>query len=543
MARTQYARSMDQVIPLIQAAEDAAHEGHWTALVITFEAAPAFDPEFSVLRSNRPWLAASVALEAPVAPATPLLTSLPTFVPAITKAEYRARFEEIKKHIAQGDTYQVNFTFPMMATITSQIASDLFAFLSQPEVPPFARFLQLEDTTVLCFSPELFFNYAEGAGEKHITCRPMKGTREHGPGAEDDLRNSEKDRAENLMVVDMVRNDLGRIAIPGSIEVPSLFAIETYPTVLQMTSTVKCRSTASLVEIFKALFPCASIVGAPKIETLKLIQALEAAPRGVYTGAIGIVGPDFAEFCVAIRTMEIAENVATYSVGSGIVWDSDLEQEWQECLAKARILNPFGKGLKLVETMFSDGDIFLLERHLVRLQGSCEAFGIPYDEETVRATLAAHAAQKMRIRLTVDETGLIEATCKEATAPLAISPGAASITLSAKFASKPVQSNNPWLRHKSTYRPYFQPPFEGEDVLSFNEKGYLTEFSIGNLVIEANEGFLTPPVEDGLLPGVFRQELLDGGVVREAQLTRTDLLNAKAAYRVNSVRGWERVEF
>ncbi|MEQ1823285.1 MAG: chorismate-binding protein [Fimbriimonadaceae bacterium] len=549
MLSERYARSLDEVIPLIEEAERDAREGKWTVLVVTFDSAPAFDASYVAAPPGLDWFA--VAQTYGERPANqirvPKLTSsIPQFQAKLPQQDYLKQIQLLKQHIARGDTYQVNYTFPLECS-EDVYGADLFDLLCFPQPPPYARYLKLADQEILCLSPELFFEYTESEGEKQLRCRPMKGTRARGRGDDAEIRAelqaSEKDRAENLMVVDMVRNDLSRIAITGSVHVPQLFEIEEYPTVWQMTSTVECRSRASLVDIFRALFPCASIVGAPKIETLRIIKNTESYSRGVYTGAIGIVGPNFAEICVAIRTMVIDKAKSNYSVGSGIVWDSEGSDEWAECLAKARILEPFEDGLKLVETMFCGSEIFLLAEHLQRLKASADVFGFPFDEgHIVNRLKAIPSLNNLRVRLTLDAGGNIEIASSEVSSPPVQSPPLVS-SLRARLATRPLDSSNPWLRHKTTYRPFYEAAGGHDDVLHYNEKGHLTEFSIGNLVLDRAGVMVTPTLEDGLLAGVYRQSLLSDGAIKEARLTLEDLHKTKAAYRINSVRGWERVDF
>ena len=258
-------------------------------------------------------------------------------------SEYHGAIQEIKKQIAAGNTYQVNYTFPMTTSFSGEPWA-LFADLAMAQDGGYGAYVDTGQHVICSSSPELFFRLDGDV----LTSKPMKGTAVRGlTPLEDDenvawLQQSEKNRAENVMIVDMIRNDMGRVAETGSVQVPSLFDVERYPTVLQMTSTVTANTTASITEIFQAMYPCASITGAPKVRTMELIRELEPQARGVYTGAIGYIAPDRqAQFNVAIRTVTVdrEKETAVYNVGSGVVWDSDAQEEYEECLLKAKVLD------------------------------------------------------------------------------------------------------------------------------------------------------------------------------------------------------------
>jgi para-aminobenzoate synthetase/4-amino-4-deoxychorismate lyase len=351
------------------------------------------------------------------------------------------------------------------------------------------------------------------------------------------------------MIVDMIRNDLGRIAQPGSVNVTDLFSIERYRTLFQMTSTVTATSTASLRDTFAALFPCASITGAPKVRTMQIIRELETSPRGIYTGCIGLVRPGGdACFNVAIRTVHLDRNTgtATYGTGGGIVWDSDPDEEYRECAIKSLILNEPPPTLSLLETLRWDpGTGYrLLQRHLRRLTYSAAYFDIPADVFHIQATLEACAVDftvPHRVRLLIDQQGhpTTESFSLEDT-PLRETPDDALAPWRVTLARQPVQSRDRFLHHKTTRRAvYDEARIEGyDDVLLYNERGELTESTFCNLVVRFGDDWVTPPTSCGLLAGTYRAELLEGGRIGERVVHRSELPDADEVYLINSVRGW-----
>ena len=304
---------------------------------------------------------------------------------AVDWPAYSRAIAAIKSYIAQGYTYQVNYTMPLSASFSGDPWA-LYRDLTQSQQAQFMAYLDLGRFVICSSSPELFF-LREGL---QFMSKPMKGTARRGRTLTEDhlqmrwLQNSEKNRAENVMIVDMIRNDFGRIAEIGSVDVPELFTVERYPTLLQMTSTVSARSKATLPEIMRAMFPCASITGAPKVRTMEIIKELEPQARGIYTGSIGFITPEQqASFIVAIRTVVIdrLNNQATYGVGGGSVWDSEADQEYQEAFLKAQVLVQRQPSFELLETMrwSEDGGYYLLDLHLQRLAQSAEYFDFPFD--------------------------------------------------------------------------------------------------------------------------------------------------------------------
>src|SRR5258708_5940910 len=415
--------------------------------------------------------------------------------------------------------------------------------------PRHSAFLDCGRFVVCSASPELFFRLDRDV----LTSRPMKGTAGRGLNPEQDrekgveLRQSQKNRAENVMIVDMVRNDLGRIARIGSVQVPRLFDLERYSTVWQMTSTVTARSFATVCEILQALFPPASITGAPKARTTQIIAQLETSARGVYTGCIGYIAPGRqANFSVAIRTATIDRDTGSveYGVGGGIVWDSTSQSEYEECLLKARIVTDRPPPFSLLETLLWEPDSgwFLLDEHLRRLAAWGDYLDVPVDIATVRARLDALAgtfdAIPQRVRLVVSRDGLV--SCEAA--PLA-EPGR---RVRLALANSPVDPNDPFLYNKTTHREVYDKARAGrpdcDDVVLWNDRGEATETTIANVVIERNGRRITPPVECGLLPGVFRGHLLAGGELIEERITLDELRRASRIWVVNSVRKWREAE-
>lgn len=466
--------------------------------------------------------------------------------PAICAREYDAAIGRIKDYLKSGDTYQVNYTLPLRARFDGD-PWDFFCRLCRTQRSKYCAFVETECFALCSASPELFFSL-DGAT---LLSRPMKGTSKRGLTFEQDLnladalRHSEKNRAENIMIVDMVRNDMGRIADRGSVRVESLFDIERYPTVLQMTSTVACETSASLTDIMEALFPCASVTGAPKIRTMEIIKELEKEPRGVYTGCVGWVSPNRrAEFNVAIRTVSLDKqrSIATYGVGGGIVWDSVAEQEFEECRIKAAVLSSEARDFELLESLLWEKNkgYFLLDQHLERLERSAAYFGFAVDLSAVRRRLLEDAARmkedRYKVRLRVGEEG--DASVDWEVISQATQRERRRVTL----AREPIDPENPFLYHKTTDRAVYERAWrltpDRDDVLLWNPRGEVTESSIANVVIEKAGKRLTPPVSCGLLPGVFRAWLLERGEIEEGVVSLEDARNAQKMFLINSVRKW-----
>ncbi len=466
--------------------------------------------------------------------------------PALDFPAYAAALDRIKAAIARGDTYQANFTFPLRADFSGDPLA-LFAALSAAQRAEYGAYLDLGRFVICSASPELFFR-RDGA---RIESRPMKGTAHRGLTTADDraqidwLRHSDKNRAENVMIVDMIRNDFGRVARVGSVAVPELFAVERYPTLLQMTSTVTALTDAPLRDVLAAAFPCASITGAPKKRTMELLRDLEIGPRGVYTGAIGVVLPGRrAQFNVAIRTAVIdqARGAAVYHVGSGVVWDSDAAAEFEECRLKARVLSaPTRPPFLLLESLLwtPDEGYALRDDHLRRLADSGEYFGYPVDLAEVARWLdglADRLTAPSKVRLLVGPGGEIEVEAR----PLA--EGALPEPLRLGLAREPVSPADVWLYHKTTHRAAYAAARASrpdcDEVILWNERGELTEATTSNEVLEIDGKRWTPPVSAGLLAGTLRARLLAAGEIAERTLTPADLARADRVWFINSVRGW-----
>jgi para-aminobenzoate synthetase/4-amino-4-deoxychorismate lyase len=468
-----------------------------------------------------------------------------------SREDYLETIARIRLEIEAGNTYQVNYTIRQRA---KDVQDPWQLFLATAADAPYAAYIDCVDHAILSASPELFF---ELNGDR-LLCKPMKGTAARGMTSAEDrekrqkLYESVKDRAENVMIADMVRNDIGRIAIPGSVTAEALYDIEKYRTVWQMTSTVTASTRASVVDIFRALFPSASVTGAPKVASMKLIAALEDSPRQVYTGAIGYIAPQRrARFSVAIRTAVIDRKTHTgvYGVGGGIVWDSDAEDEYQECLNKARVLGtPVpDSGFSLLETMlwtFEDGFV-LLVAHLERLQTSAEYFDFAFDRVAIEGKLAALADTlpplgKHRVRLLLQRNGAVGIEAEPA------SQDGQSRRFRLALAMSPVNPRDPFLYHKTTRRGVYENALQAagdcDDVLLWNTDGNITESSIGNVVVKLGGKLLTPPATCGLLAGTFRQKLLRDRVIEERPISLSELADAEAIFLINSVRGWIRCD-
>jgi para-aminobenzoate synthetase / 4-amino-4-deoxychorismate lyase len=467
---------------------------------------------------------------------------------AIAKEDYSAKIHAIKQYIAAGETYQVNFT-DTVCVATKLSADQAFGALLQQQPVAYSAFLNVAGHHILSLSPELFFRI-EGV---RIVTRPMKGTMPRGMDVVEDaeatlrLQRDEKNRSEHVMIVDLLRNDLGRICAMGSVQVEDIFSVEKYETLLQMTSTVagRLRHGLSYYEIFKAMFPSGSITGAPKIRTMEIIHEMEQTPRGIYTGAIGYISPNGSStFSVAIRTLVMKDGEARMGVGGGIVADSEPSDEYRECLLKAEFLVRPPRDFQLIETMLWDGDFFLLSRHLDRLESSAEYFNFSCDRAAIAAQLIDAAIsfqpeRRYRVRLLLSATGkvTVSATRQAPDTPTGY------IRLSPERTS----STNVFLRHKTTQRKLYDSQYSEaqasgfDDTIFLNERGEITEGAISNIFIRRAGKLLTPPLSSGVLPGVFRRLLLETVADAEEQaLTLPDLESADAVFLGNSVRGlWQ----
>jgi para-aminobenzoate synthetase/4-amino-4-deoxychorismate lyase len=596
------AHTLAEVPAVLRAAEVAARNGLYAAGFVSYEAAPAFDSSL-VVRDGMPGLPlAWFAVFSPPAPIggaayaaggnVPLHPSIfslsvggadshrentkssgmlvPTdsappmgaggekqkqsWTTDTTQPEWNDGIAAIHDAIARGETYQVNYSRRLCASIEGD-AFALYERLRKAQSgTKYAAYLETGRFRVVSVSPELFF----ATRAREIVTRPMKGTARRGRWGEEDLeraeqlKGSEKERAENVMVVDLLRNDVGRIARVGSVRVPELFTVERYPTVLQMTSEVRAELAdgVGLGEIFGALFPSGSVTGAPKVQTMRHIAVLERAPRGVYCGAVGLILPGGdAVFNVAIRTLVVDGDtgVAEYGVGGGITWGSTAEGEWRETEAKAAVLDAeVPPGFELLETLrLENGDYFLRERHVQRVYASAAYFGRPCEESAVRDALdtfaVAHSEGAWRVRLRVDENGIYQVEGTPLSGALS-DFGIGTSPMPVVLAQSAVSSQDVFLCHKTTHRAVYEMhrtemPEGAFDVLLWNEAGEVTEFTIGNLVAEIEGECWTPLRTCGLLNGTLRADLLERGIIQERVLRVDDIYRATRLWLVNSVRG------
>ncbi|ATD59069.1 aminodeoxychorismate synthase, component I [Janthinobacterium svalbardensis] len=483
----------------------------------------------------------------------------------VDQAQFTQALQRIHDYIVAGDTYQVNYTYRLrFDAFGSPLA--LYARLRARQPVPYGALVMLPDgRALLSLSPELFVRHAQG----ELMARPMKGTAPAAPPEQMEenvrraaaLAHDPKNRAENLMIVDLLRNDIGRIAVTGSVKVPALFQVTRYSSVLQMTSTVQARlrEDASLFDIFQALYPCGSITGAPKRRTMEIIAELEPAPRGIYTGAIGWFDPPNAgaahavgDFCMSVPIRTLALQAAgpgglrrgEMGVGAGIVLDSDPHEEFAECQLKARFLTGLTNDFELFETLHAsraDG-CRQQERHLARLAASCTYFNFAWDADAARAALLAACAARaddipFRLRLALRQDG-----------QFTVQSGALSAlpeTVNILLAPDATTADDLFLRHKSSVRARYDAAWRaaeaqgGFDMLFFNERGELTEGGRSNVFVRLDGRWHTPPLSCGLLPGVQRAAMLADPVwdARETVITRPMLAQAEAIVVCNALRG------
>ena len=471
--------------------------------------------------------------------------------PDIREEDYRSAVDAIHRHIHEGNTYQINFTTCYRFNASADPVS-LYAMLRRRQRVSYGAYIATARNQILSFSPELFFRRTGDA----IVTRPMKGTAPRGRTTREDrdrvawLAADEKNRAENVMIVDLLRNDLGRICTTGSVAVRDMFHVETYRTVHQMTSTVTgtLRRGISHYEIFASLFPSGSVTGAPKIRSMQIINALEPHSRGVYTGAIGYFAPSGdAVFSVAIRTIVLEGGKGSMGVGSGIVAASEAGTEYNECVLKGKFLSASLPSFQLFETLLWEGGFPFLEMHLDRMLQSAEYFDIHAERKALRTTLLDLASgfapgSRQKVRLTLDEQG----TAGVSFEPLETSPDAA---LRVCVSSKRTNPDDPFFYHKTTHRPLYGEEFRAAqeqgcaDVLFLNTRGELTEGAISNIFMRKGNLWFTPPVECGLLEGVYRRHLLETqSDITVRILTLRDLYDADEVFLCNAVRGLRRVE-
>jgi para-aminobenzoate synthetase/4-amino-4-deoxychorismate lyase len=538
----------EKVQDCLQQADEALAQGYHVAGYLSYEAALGLDHAFETSRDYvMPllWLGVFSAPTCTDRPEPHSLSRCLQWQGEFTPEEYRAAIGSIRSQIAAGSTYQANFTFRLWSSYAGD-PWELFCYLFHNQPSTCCMYIDTGRWSICSASPELFF----ALDGSTLTVRPMKGTLRRGRWSDEDERLvrqlylSEKDRAENLMIVDMMRNDLGRVCSVGSVRVPQLFAVERHPTVLQMTSTVTGSTSAPFSQIVSALFPCASITGAPKVETMRILARTERSPREVYTGSMGYITPARqARFNVAIRTVIVDKRTraAQCGIGSGITWDSTPEQEYQECLLKSRFTVQDHPPFQLLETFRWDPQtgFVLLSLHLGRLEQSARFFNFRSDRHLVLAGLEAavrnFARIPMKVRLLLSVSGDLSVDA----VPLESDP--LPVPALVRFADSSVDRGDVELFHKTTNRELYSRLLDSApdcyDLLLWNRETFVTELARFNVLAWTNGRWTTPPVEHGLLCGTLRQELLRAGLVEEADLTKDHLVTAQALAAVNSVRG------
>jgi len=530
------ARTPVDVLPALERVRRGVDGGLWAAGYLAYGAGPAFEAATPPDAGDGPllWFGLFRGFE-PVADVPAMLPDpagawIGEPVPGIGPDDYAERFERVAALIAAGDLYQANLSFRARADFLGDPLA-LYAGIRARGGAGWGAVVDLGNRALVSASPELFFALS---AERRLSCRPMKGTAPRGHTPAEDaalaraLAADPKQRAENLMIVDLVRNDLSRVAVPGSVAVPELFTVERYPTVLQMVSAVEAQLAPGrdAVDVLAALFPCGSVTGAPKVRATEAIAEIEADARGAYTGAIGYLDPPTsgrgvaAQFSVAIRTLEIAGGRAVLGLGSGLVADSDARAEWDECLAKGRFAGNGRPSFDLIETMAFDPEegVLRLERHLARMRVSADRLGFAFDRHAARndlqaATFRLRAAA--RVRLLLSPAGSIAVEVGPA-------PAQPEGPVTVAVVPLPVDGRDLRLRHKTSRRGFYDAARHAAgtwEVVFVDGQGFLTEGSFTSLFVERDGGLVTPPLSRGLLPGVLRAELLETGRAMEGDLT------------------------
>ena len=542
-------RDLAEVADLLAQVESYQEQGYYVVGYVSYEAAPAFEEKLAVYKA--PLLAEYLLyftvhdrVETSPIPLTYEEVDLPSKWQEETSAtDYEKAIAQIHHHLRQGDTYQVNYT----VQLKQELSSNPFATYNRMVVEQEAgynAYVEHDEMTVISMSPELFFEQ----NDRELTTRPMKGTTQRGLTDQEDLEQASwleqdpKNRSENMMIVDLLRNDMNRISEVGSEHVERLCQVEQYSTVWQMTSTIKSqlRPDVELVEIFRSLFPCGSITGAPKIATMEIIKNLEPQPRGVYCGTIGLLLPYGRRiFNVAIRTIQLHQGQAIYGVGGGITWDSTWESEYREVHQKAAVLYRKQPRFQLITTgKISQKQLLFEDQHLERLTKASRYFAYPFDPKKLRQKIEEECQvcdvnQDYRLRIGLSKSGEIELS-RQILAPLSPS------FCKARLCLQEADLNQSFTYFKTTHRPHLS--LGEQEIIYHNVVGELLETSIGNLVLKINGKLYTPPISLGILPGIYRQHLLERGQVEEKVLTLADLNQAEAIYGCNAVRGLYELE-
>jgi len=551
--QTLVAYRLEQVRPVLDAVQAAAAQGRWCVGYLRYEAAPAFDTALAVHAAQRPLAWFAVYDEALPWPLDEDAGSAQVqWQEACSRPFFDAALDRIQCAIAEGELYQVNFTAPLHGVLRGgpegDAAQALFAALQRAQPGGYAAYLDTGDEQVLSVSPELFFDWHAG----RILTRPMKGTAPRGATPAEDaaqadaLRTSAKERAENVMIVDLLRNDLSRIAEPFSVRVPRLFHTEALATVWQMTSDVEAhtRAACSLADVFAALFPCGSVTGAPKVRAMQMIRALEPEARGVYCGALGVVRPGEqgtrATFNVPIRTVTLQGEALRCGIGSGITSGASADAEWQEWRHKRAFVERASSPFDLLETLaLEDGVLRDAPAHLARMAAAAAHFGYPWQPLSVDQCLQdlaqAHPQGMWRVRLLLDARGQMQAGAYV----LPASPLRVRLQLADRAID---EAHGEFVRFKTTRRAHydaFTPMQPGVfDSLLWNAEGEITECTRGNVALLLDGNWVTPPLRCGLLDGIGRANALRDGRVTEAVVRLDDLPRVQALAFVNSLRGW-----
>ena len=560
--KTLQAYAPDQLRSLLDAVQQAAESGRWCVGSVRYEAAAAFDTALSVHAPDGP-LACFAVYDRPLPwpEDAPAHAAHAAWQPSLQRPEFDAALATIQSAIQRGDVYQVNFTAPMTGTLAGAAADTdeatdtraLFAALQRAQPGGYAAWLNLGGEQVLSVSPELFFDWNRAdvqAGQ--LLARPMKGTAPRGLNAEDDahqaqtLRMSPKERAENVMVVDLLRNDMSRVAQPFSVRVPRLFHTQALPSVWQMTSdvTATTRAGCTLADVFAALFPCGSVTGAPKVQAMQIIKALEPAPRGVYCGAVGVVRPTadgglHATFNVPIRTVTARQRVLRCSTGSGITADATADSEWREWQHKRAFVVRASQPFELLETLaLVDGLCRNAPLHQARLASAAAHFGFANPGAASLALVdvaARHPQGAWRVRLLLDVCGQARAEA------FALPESPAKVKL--KLADRPLaEAHSEFTRFKTTHRAHydaFTPTEPGVfDTILWNEQSEITECTRGSVAMLIGGRWVTPPLACGLLGGVARALALQSGQLVEAVVRLDEVDQVQDWAFLNSLRGW-----
>ena len=543
-------KNLDQVEALLREVEAYQEKGFYAVGYVSYEAAPAFEKKFAVhpaplLGEYLLYFTIHEEVETLPFPEDYEAVDLPAnWKEEVEAPAYQEAIETIHHHIRQGDTYQVNYT----VQLSQELKSDPFAIYNRLVVEQKAHynaFIQHDDVSILSISPELFFEQ----DDRLLTTRPMKGTTRRGLTNQADLQEAAwlkadpKNRAENMMIVDLLRNDMNRISEIGSEQVTRLCQVEQYSTVWQMTSTIesRLRSEIDLVQTFRALFPCGSITGAPKISTMEIIQKTEKAPRGVYCGTIGILLPKGKRiFNVVIRTLQMQGYQAIYGVGGGITRDSKWESEYQETKQKSAVLYRQEPHFELLTTgCIHQGELTFLDQHLTRLRESSRYFAYPYDEPKLLKELQgelAHLESNLdyRCRIALQKNGAFHLVITELT-------DLPASYLQAQLTEQKLDLATPFTYFKTSQRDHLNQS-DHEQIFHLPD-GTLLETMIGNLVLEIEGQLYTPPAHLPLLDGIYRRHLLETQQVEEKLLTLNDLKNADRIYACNALRGLYELDF